>query len=93
MSRFRRVSRELGRLIIHATGAVLGLLLVLYAAPAWAVRGFPVSIGYSLVPDDDGSFWMLVIGLFLLAYCGVVVATSATDARDAAHNDEETPPI
>ena len=55
---------------------------MLYAAGAWATRGFPISVGHYIVPYDDGSFWALVIGLFFLVYWPVAVAAAARDARD-----------
>jgi hypothetical protein len=39
---------------------------VLYAAAACSTREHPIAVAHYIVPDDDGSFWALVIGLFFL---------------------------
>ena len=63
----RRLELQLIRALeLHGTirSELLALLFVLYAAGAWATRGFPILVGHYIVPYDDGSFWALFIGLF-----------------------------
>jgi len=85
----REIRREVARIIIHAAVALAAVPFIIYAAISWRDRGFPISFGPYILPWDDGSFWALVIGVFLLVYSCCVIARAATDARDTAHDDHD----